>query len=114
MRLRCIVDSMFTYNTRDDERNYIPTKISVGSWITLQPRRRGGHAQDAAENGRTSGFQGVYKAKVLKFGSIKGSNVVSKVLVQHAYMHRQLNLEPSATLEGRCNCKQPSNHKFQV
>lgn len=114
MRPRCTIDSVFTFNTRDEDGNYIPTKISVGSWITLQPGKRGGHARDAANNGGIAGFRGVYKAKVLKFRVATGSTVISEALVQHAYMHRQLRLQPSEASQARCNCKQQSFHKLQV
>jgi len=92
MKPRCTVDSVFTYNTEDEKGNYIPTKISIGSWITLQLGKRGSHAEDASKNGGNLDFSAMHKAKVLKFGVSKGSKDVSEVLVQHAYMHCELKV----------------------
>jgi len=71
-------------------------------------------ARDAANNGGIAGFRGVYKAKVLKSCVATGSIVISEALVQHAYMHRQLRLQPSEASQARCNCKQQSFHELQV
>ena len=49
---------------------------------------------------------GAYKAHVLKFRVAPGSTSISEIKVQHAYMHRQLRLNPNApVLESTCNCK---------
>jgi len=94
------------FNSRNNEGAWIPTSVRISSWVLLQPGKQGGHAKDARKHGAYVA-EGAYKAKILKFKVENGSNVVSKVLVQHAYMQRQvvdLNLPKRETL-GACNCK---------
>lgn len=81
-----------------------PLKLEINSWITLMPGTRGGHARDVLKHGGSS-IRGSYKAKVLKFQIQSGH--VSSVLVEHAYMRRQLDLDPTVplTLPNACNCK---------
>jgi len=81
MRPRCSVDAILTFNVKDEHGAWIPTRIHIGSWITLQPGRQGGHVHDAALHGGPTSFEGAYKAKVLQFRTQKGSNIVSEVLV---------------------------------
>ena len=84
----------------------MPLKVEVNSWISLYPSSRGGHARDAMKHGGSS-ITGSYKAKVLKF-CFNRAGIVSGVLVQHAYMHRQLCLDPlvpSMLQPAACNCK---------
>jgi len=69
MRPRCSVDAIFTFNVKDKHGAWIPTRISIGSWIILQPGKQSGHTRDAIEHGGSASFQGAYKAKVLKFHS---------------------------------------------
>lgn len=105
MRPRSSVDGVLLFNSTDREGNWIPMKVEVNSWISLMPGRNGGHAKDAARHGGCS-IGGSYKAKVLKFKTSAGSGIVSSVLVQHAYMRRQLDLDPSIpTQNAACNCK---------
>jgi hypothetical protein len=100
-RPRSSIDSVILYTTQDDSGNYIPTRYLVNSWVELNPGTRGKHAKDAAKRG-----QGTYKAQILQFRLSPGSTTVKKVLVQHAYMFRQLQLQPRADfLGGACNCK---------
>ena len=81
-----------------------PLKIEINSWITLMPGTRGGHAKDALKHGGSS-IRGSYKAKVLKFRIRCGR--VSSVLVEHASMRRELDLDPTVplTLPNACSCK---------
>lgn len=86
-----------------DDRD-APLKLEINSWITLMPGTRGGHARDALKHGGSS-IRGSYKARVLKFQIRSGC--VSLVLVEHAYMRRELDLDPIVplTLPNACNCK---------
>jgi hypothetical protein len=100
-RPRSSIDSVILYTTQDDSGNYIPTRYLVNSWVELNPGTRGKHAKDAAKRG-----QGTYKAQILQFRLSPGSTTVKKVLVQHAYMFRQLQLQLATDfLGGACNCK---------
>jgi hypothetical protein len=76
-------------------------KLEVGSRITLQPGRDGAWAIDAHKNGANT-FRGAYKGQILEFcmkyenGSAHHgqSLIVDKVKVRHAYMCKQLQLDP--------------------
>jgi len=105
MRPRCSVDVIFTFNVQNKHGVWIPTRISIGSWITLQPKIEGGHIHDATKHRGSTSFEGAYKAKVLKFCIYQGHTIVHEVLVQHAYMHRQLDVEVEDP-KGKCNCKE--------
>lgn len=94
------VESVLTYNFMNENGKYIPTKLSVNSWVKLQPGKHGGHAIDAKKHSAEGG----YKARILKFRWKEGSHATAEVLVQHVYMRRQLNLCPTMQ-HGGCNCK---------
>ena len=90
---------------KESEGNFIPIKVEVNSWISLFPSNRRRHARDALRHGGSS-IAGSYKAKVLKF-RFNRTGIVSGVLVQHSYMHRQLCLDPLVPMlqPATCNCK---------
>lgn len=105
MRPRNQVQSVLLYTQMTDEGDYIPRRIEINSWVALQPGKRGGHAHESKKYGSNS-IIGAYKAHVLKFRVAPGSTSISEIKVQHAYMHRQLWLDPNApVLESTCNCK---------
>jgi len=93
------IDAILVYNSRNPNGDWIPTRVGVGSWVMLQPGKQGGHARDAHKHRGEGG----YKVRIMKFKVQKGSSVVSSIYVQHAYMHRQLDLEPSVQ-HGGANC----------
>lgn len=70
------------------------------SWISFLPKRIGGHAKDAAKHGDV-GIVGSYKVKVIDFRLNLGMKLIVVVHVQHAYMRRQLDLDPNNT---SCEC----------
>lgn len=94
------VESVLIYNFVNENGEYVPTKLSVNSWVKLQPGKHGGHAIDAKKHSAEGG----YKARILKFRWKEGSTTNAEVLVQHVYMRRQLNLRPTVQ-HGGCNCK---------
>lgn len=99
------IQSVVLYHLTNEDGDNIPLRVEVNSWITLQPGERGGHAKDAKRHGGPS-ISGAYKAKILGFKAGRGASSVSRIEVQHAYMFRQLVLNPRApVLEGACNCK---------
>ena len=81
------VEYVLTYNFVNENGEYIPTKLSVNSWVKLQPGKRGGHAIDAKKHSAEGG----YKARILKFRWKEGSPATVEVLVQHVYMRKQFN-----------------------
>jgi hypothetical protein len=107
------ITGVVLHNDQDIAGRWIPMKLEVGSWITLQLGRDGAWAIDAHRNGANT-FQGAYKGQILEFrmkcenGSAdRGqSSIVDKVKVRHAYMRRQLQLDPLEIEEPRhCNCE---------
>jgi hypothetical protein len=111
MRPRSSVQGVLLFNSMDDDGNWIPTKIERGSWVSLMPGKRGEWLKDASKHGG-SNVSSSYKAKVIKFRTTESS--VSFVLVQHAYMWRQLDLDPSVVISqtAACNCKHFSQFNF--
>ena len=107
MRPRTSVQSVLLYNSTNSDGSWVPTKVEINSWVTLIAGRNGGHAKDSKKHGGSSSMDGSYKARVVKFRLSVGSNTVSKVLVQHAYMWRQLDLDPAIpmTISAACNCR---------
>ena len=107
MRPRSSVQSVLLFNLTNNDGSWIPTKVEVDSWVTLTAGRNGGHAKDSKKHGGNGSMDGSYKARVLKFKFSPGLNTVSQVLVQHAYMWRQLDLDPTIpmTIPAACNCK---------
>jgi len=105
MRPRTQIESVILHTEQDQNGEYIPLKLGIHSWITLMPGKKGGHARDAKKHGGSS-IEGAYKAQILKFRVQPGSKVVSQVPVQHAYMYRQLQLDPAVPIAmSGCNCK---------
>jgi hypothetical protein len=98
------------HNDQDTAGRWIPMKLEVGSWITLQSKRDGAWAH---RNGAYR-FWGAYKGQILEFrmkckngsANLGQSLIVDKVKVRHAYMHKQLQLDPLEIEEPRhCNCE---------
>ncbi|KAG0573080.1 hypothetical protein KC19_VG147200 [Ceratodon purpureus] len=103
------IQSVILFTSKDDSDHWIPTKYEVGSWISLHPGERVLHAQESKRYGGTS-LSGAYKARIVEF-RVEGLRV-SQVRVQHAYMYRQLKLDPAANqIHGACNYLYPS--KFE-
>lgn len=94
MRPRNTIQAVKVHNEPDNDGNWVPLRLEVGSWVSLQPGKIGGHASDAKKHGGTS-IRGSYKAKVLEFRVSHGGKSISVVRVQHAYMWRQLYLLPA-------------------
>ena len=107
MRPRSSLQSVLLYNSTDSDGSWIPTKVEINSWVTLLVGRNGRHAKDSKKHGGSSSMDGSYKAKVVKFRLSDRSDTVSEVLVQHAYMWRQLDLNPTVPMEVpiACNCR---------
>lgn len=61
------VEYVLTYNFVNENGEYIPTKLSVNSWVKLQPGKRGGHAIDAKKHSAEGG----YKARIFEI-SVEG------------------------------------------
>jgi hypothetical protein len=89
----------------DDEGEYIPLRVEKNSWVSLMLGKTGGHAKDATKHGG-AGIAGCYKAKVIDFRLSHGMKSIVVVQVQHAYMRRQLDLDPTIPVtNATCNCR---------
>lgn len=106
MRPRNTIQAVLVHNEPDNDGNWVPLRLEVGSWVSLQPGKIGGHASDAKKHGGTS-IRGSYKAKVLEFRVSPAGKSISAVRVQHAYMRRQLDLLPAVPNQDAkfLNCK---------
>ena len=104
--LRSRVQAVTLYNQVDEDGAYIPQRYDVNSWISLRLERRGEHGRDAVKHGGDS-VQGSYKAQIKEFCLSPGSTTISSVRVQHAYMFRQLELDPTVqySMSSGSNCK---------
>jgi len=107
MRPRSSLQSVLLYNSIDSDGSWIPTKVEINSWVTLVAGRNSGHTKDSKKYSSSSSMDGSYKAKVVNFKLSDKSNTVSEVLVQHAYMWRQLDLNLAVLMEilVACSCK---------
>ena len=107
MRLQSKIQSAIVYiKNIESNGNWVPLKIEANSWITLQPGKIGGHAEDSRRHGGSL-IASAYKAKVLQF-KVGPTSTLKKILVEHAYMFRQLQLDLAVLVpEAHCNCKKP-------
>ena len=107
MRPRSSVQGVLLFNEQNEQGDWVPRKYEISSWVTLMPGGRGGHVRDSKKHGGNT-IDGSYKARILEFKLSPDSRTISEVLVQHAYMFCQLDLNPSdpITMHG-VNCKLP-------
>lgn len=106
------IASVVVHNDKDTSGKWIPMKLEVGSWVTLQPESTGEWGRDAARHGGDS-FGGAYKGKILKFrfkmtyasdSSRAPKMELDAVKIRHAYMRRQLQLEAAEDLREPRHC----------
>lgn len=84
----------------------VSLRVEINSWVSLRPGKSGGHAKDAATHGGPDSIEGSYKARILQFRMSPACKAVSAVRVQHAYMWRQLDLDPAIHIhQAASNCK---------
>lgn len=104
--------AVLVHNDKDTFGKWIPMKLEVGSRVTLQPERTGAWGRDAARHGGDS-FGGAYKGQILKFrfknpeapeSSRAPKMELQAVKVRHAYMRRQLLLDPREDLREPRHC----------
>ena len=93
------IDSMCVYNRIDKRERWKPLLIKKRSWITMQQDRR--RKINIEQNQFISGWKG--KVKEFKIEKRKGM-----VLVQHVFMHRELQIPKDTSLPRLGpNCKFP-------
>ena len=78
------------FNDRDSAGRWIPLRVEIGSWVTLQPLTSGLWSRDARRYGQDSNA-GAWKAQIVKFQwtpkNVRGHMVMhlDSILVRHAY-----------------------------
>ena len=90
--------SVFNGYTTDDNA-WISSRITIGSWVLLQTRRRKRRQQND--------FMEAFKGQVKEFKVCAQSKRVKEVLIQHAFHHADLRLQtpPPGFPRNRPNCK---------
>ena len=89
-RPRAEVQTVVIYNDQDARGRWIPLRLEIGSWVTLQPTMSGPWARDARTHGGATNA-GAWKAEICKFrwsfARIHGKEVLQldSILVRHAY-----------------------------
>lgn len=93
------IEAITLSNTLDEENQWIPLTIVKGSWILLQNRKR--------KRTISNEFLYHWKARVIAFRLKDNRQTVKEVLVQHVFMHKELNLtnRPVDLPRYRPNCK---------
>jgi len=105
MRPQSSIQVILLNNVVDDEGNYIRLRVEINSWVSLMLGKSGGHAKYSAKHGGAT-IGGSYKAKVLGFRINLSMVAIFEVQVQHAYMKRQLDIDPRTPIQDAiCNCK---------
>ena len=93
----------------------VSLRVEINSWVSLRPRKKGGHAKDAARHGGANSIEGSYKARISGFRMSPGCKGVSAVQVQHAYQRRQLDLDPTVLIGlGAVNCKLEASFPYSM
>ena len=99
-RPRTSIEAIVTYNTTDQNGQWIPITIHKGTWILMQQNKR---IKSSTKNSFLTGWKGIVKD--FSFGDNKKS--IKEVLVQHVYMHNDLHIDSESSVLPlhRPNCK---------
>ena len=94
------IQSIATYHRSSDKLNWLQHNIQKGSWILMQERRR---RKLQVQNKFLKGWKGIVKD--FRFGANK--KTIKEILVQHAFMHKELYIDISSSKlpRHRPNCE---------
>jgi hypothetical protein len=95
-RPRSEVQSAVIYNDQDESGRWIPLRLEIGSWVTLQLALTGPWARDARRHGGATNA-GAWKAEIRRFRwRVDGRSMLhlDSIQVRHTYERRQLLLDP--------------------
>jgi hypothetical protein len=93
------VQSVTVFNDRNAmSLDWIPMTLEIDSWVTLKIAATGKWARDAQAHGEDS-FARAWKAQIKQFRWVprsgnNGNVKLDSILVRHAYLRRQLQLDP--------------------
>ena len=92
--------SITTYNRSMDKNNWLQQSIQKGCWVLMQERRR---RKMQVQNKFLRGWKGIVKD--FRFGTNK--KTIKEILVQHAFMHKELCIDISSSKlpRHRPNCE---------
>lgn len=84
------IDSVLLFNETDDNGLWVPRKYSKNSWVLMHPSSRGAFRK--RKRSKLS-FRSYWKARILDFRTSSGGKSISEILVQHVYMHSEINVQ---------------------
>lgn len=99
-RPRSSIQAILVPKKGDENNQWIPRRLEVGSWVTLYAPKRGPWAQDGRK-ADICAMDGDFKAQIKDFRLKPNNIVVDQVLVSHAYSFRQLQLPDSRHLSNK-------------
>eukprot|EP00249_Psilotum_nudum_P003441 c16831_g1_i1 orf=25-393(+) len=91
-RPRNFIESCVLHNIKDNDGDWIPTKFSLYSWVTMQPSMRGPHCVRKKGSGCLDNH---WKGRILELCISEKGMGVSKVKIQHVYTYKELSLDPN-------------------
>ena len=105
------LETIVVENAKDEMDNWITLRVSIGSWVTLQPSRN----RIWAKKRRLDNLQSHWKGVVRAFKRSQQGEKVEKVLIAHVYERKDILKESVAKQDnfpqiGR-NCKNLSFYK---
>lgn len=94
-----------SYNT--DDGTWIPSTITIGSWVLLQRRKR-------KRRNAHNEFVEPFKGQVKEFKVCESSKRVTEVLIQHVFQHADLRVKNllSSLPRYRPNCEYSKSSFF--
>lgn len=102
-RPRSLICSAIFYNEREDDGTWIAREYHKASWVLMHPSARGAFRQKKKAKYT---YRSYWKGRIIDFKVSPGGQTISEVLIQHVYMHSELNVEAVNPHDFRkCNCK---------
>lgn len=102
-RPRSLMNSAIFYNEKKDDGTWISREYHKASWVLMHPSTRGAFRQK--KNAKYT-YRSYWKGRIIDFKVSPGGQTISEVLVQHVYMHSELNVDAVNPCDFRkCNCK---------
>ena len=84
------LSSIVLYNKKDNGGSWIPLKLSIGDWVTMQPSRKGDHK---VKTRYLEDVEWHWKGVVKNFKMEKGQRKLKEVLVDHVYDKKEIQKE---------------------
>lgn len=102
-RPRSTIDSVVLFNEKDDEGSWVPRKYTRNAWVLMHPSSKGTFRKSKKTK---FSFRSYWKAKIIDFKTSAGGKSISEILVQHVYMHSEINVQGINSQDHKkCNCE---------